>query len=165
MEARAGGSGAGPRELSIKALPEAPSSIPHSLGPTQLLSHLLSFSLILGKGAGKEVALLPPHGPSPGLNACPQLPELLPPDLNPSGLPLVTCPGASLSWVPPLLLLGPECPRPGSFQSTALSVPTHPLSLLCRPPAQHCSSSPLVPPHPLGGLVFLGSRVVWWKEG
>lgn len=161
MEARAGGSGVAPGELSMKALPEASRSISHSLGPIQLLSHLLSFSLILGEGAGKEVALLPPHGPSPGLNACPQLPELLPPNLNPSGLPLVTCPCAPLPWGPPPLLLGPECPRPGSFHSTALPVPTHPLSLLCLPPAQHCSSSsPLMPHHPLGGLVFLGSEVV-----
>lgn len=75
----------------MKALSEASDSIPHSPGPARLLSHLLSFSLILGEGAGKEVALLPPHGPSPGLNACLQLPELLLPNLSPSELLLVTC--------------------------------------------------------------------------
>ena len=75
----------------MKALSEASASIPHSPGPARLLSHLLSFSLILGEGAGKEVALLPPHGPSPGLNACLQLPELLLPNLSPSELLLVSC--------------------------------------------------------------------------
>lgn len=104
------------------------------------------------------MALLPPHGPSPGLNACPQLPELLPPDLNPSGLHLVTRPCASLSW-------GPRSPFacvPGSAPSSPQLCP---LILSLRPTSPQPSTAPDLP---LCYIIHSGALCSWevgWCHG
>lgn len=104
-------------------------SISGSPGPAWLLSHLMPFPLILGGGGSPES----PMWTLSGAYCLPPNPRA--PDFGPAGLPSVTCPWAPLPWGPPFPFLGPDCPRPDSFSSTALPVPPHPLSLLCLPPA------------------------------
>lgn len=107
----------------------------------------------------KGGARVPPQGPAPGLNACPSSQSS---KLEFSRLPPVTCPWAPLPWGPPLLL-GSECPRPGSFKSAPLQVPAGPPSL------HQCISSPgTAPPLPLCQAIHSGALVSWeagWHTG